>query len=229
MHRNKLLVAGLGIMLMAFLIACGGDSSAFECPEGPRQEECKGIVRDYENGPDDPNRLAEAASRIAALGSTPVTSTAQPSPGTPGVTLNDSGKDGNGPLVATNLLDGRSQNPRTVAGKIPGTDCAVYNDTGIGLTESYKCSIPEGWTVLVFGVHILNNETDEGWDNGGFWAFVGPTTMDVTVVDGAYSAKTSGDAAYQDYCVRYEQHLQNGWLATNANLPAGWDAKCDGQ
>lgn len=223
MQRN-IVAAGLAIIAMALLVACGGDDEpAFACPKGPVQNQCAGIVKDYESGPKDEASRAAAAAKIAALygptSQAPQGSTSQPS---------TAGNPPSGNLVMTNLLDGRSENPRTVMAKIPGTDCPVYQDTGKGNSASYDCPIPAGWTALAFGVNVLNDETHEGWDNGGFMAFVGPTTMRVTIVDGAYSTKPSGDRAYQDFCDRLKQHNEpeNGWLASNSLLPPNWDPKC---
>lgn len=238
--NRKWLAMGLSIMVMLFLVACGGDGSFDPCVDvaEANKNQCEGIVKDQKDGN---ISVSEAAARIAALSATPQgsgttvspqasgTTTAQPSQGAPSGTQSNGNRS-----VSTFLLDGRSENPRAALGMTPGGNCPLYEDTGIGLPDRYVCDIPDGWSFMAFGVSVTNNETHHGWNAGGFWVFIGPTHVDVSIVDGGTSIRRSGDEMYQEYCVRLGQHRMNGWAEGPADgstkiLPQGWDKKCGGQ
>lgn len=187
-------------------------------------EVVKAAVADLRKRVDEVMAKVETASSSGAAG-TP-SGVANPVATATGVNSAPSGKPG--PVTVTNLLDGRSTEPRMVAGKIPGTDCPAYQDTGTLHGNVYKCSVPEGWTVFAFGVQFddnLSSDIDRHWDNGGIMAYFGPIQMDVTIYDGAYTAVPTVDA-YPKYCEVRQMHLANHWLFSNAGIPADWDESC---
>lgn len=240
MNTKRLILLIVGIML--FAAACGEDDkvqAGFECPKDNHHNQCVGIVKDYKSGKITPVEAARQIvniypDRAAQLG---VTSPAS-APSTDGTTASGtatapagiaaapSGQPG--AVSVTNLLGGRSTEPRTVLGTIPGTDCPAYKDTGTLHGNTFKCSIPAGWTVFAFGVHFddnLSSDPARHWADGGIMAFFGPTQMDVTIYDGAYTAVPTADSS-KKFCEVVDMHLKNNWLLSHAGVPADWDPYC---
>lgn len=119
----------------------------------------------------------------------------------------------NTPNVVVRLMDGRSpEERRTVEGN--------YEDTGVLKpgTKTWQRQVAAGDVAFVFGVSFKDETGNTHYDDGFMRVYEGPTTFHVTVTDGAYKIVPTARAE-GEVCVRYAQHVKEGWLMNNYDGP----------
>lgn len=214
MHRVKILgtVGFLGIAVLS-LTACEGTYNVARDLNGNMKVTEQKTGQSFTVSGQDAQRLIGAASQgqqtqpqtapslspAAAPAQTSNQPQANPSPAASG---NLTGTQN----VVVRLMDGRSpEERRTVEGN--------YEDTGVLKpgTKTWQRQVPAGEVALVFGVTFKDETSDTFYDDGFLKVYEGPTSFHVTVTDGAYKivpiARAEGEV-----CVRYAQHVKEGWL-----------------
>lgn len=128
--------------------------------------------------------------------------------------------DASGQIVIDTLAlnDGRSYEARTTMAQ-PDLGYAPYEDTGIGKHKIWDIKVPEGYTAIAVGVKVNSSNL------GNINAYKGPIeNLHLDIVDGARDV-VPNDQALGNYCTRWKQHVDNGWLSRNLRPLSEWGNK----